>query len=206
MSLPALHVLATDAVVAAPGFTERATGMQEACGECLAVHLRLRETSDRRLFSLAETLEEGAVETDGWLVVNRRVDVALAVGADAVQLGRGALPIAAVRDVAGGSVHIGASVHDLATADLRRREGADYLLAGSVYQTTTHPGIAAAGVEFVERLVPMRLPVIAIGGITIDRVGAVLDAGAAGIAVLGAVWDAADPVAAAARLCKLLER
>lgn len=116
MKLPGLHVLVTDEVAADPEFERRAADMQERCGAELALHLRLRRTPVRRRLALAEALEEGAVETDGWLVVNRRVDIALAVGADAVQLGRGALPILAVRDLAGDALRIGASVHDVPTA------------------------------------------------------------------------------------------
>lgn len=205
MTLPPLHVVVTDAVASDEAFVERAQHMQEVCGESLAIHLRIRRATDRRLLEWAEALEEGAVETDGWLVVNGRIDVALAVGAEAVQVGRDHLPIAAVRDLAGESLRIGASVHDVPTADLRRREGADYLLAGSVYHTATHPGIEPAGVGLIEHLSPMRLPVIAIGGVTVGRVGELRAAGAAGVAVVSAVWDAADPVNAAAELCRALE-
>jgi thiamine-phosphate pyrophosphorylase len=203
--LPSLHIVVTDAVASDRAFVERAQHMQEACGESLAIHLRVRHATDRQLLAWAEALEEGAVETDGWLVVNGRVDVALAVGAEAVQLGRGHLPIDAVRDVAGESLRIGASVHDVPTADRRRLEGADYLLAGSVYHTATHPGIEPAGVALVELLAPMSLPVIAIGGISVGRVGELRAAGAAGVAVVSAVWNAADPGAAAAELCRALE-
>lgn len=205
MTPPALHVLVTDDVAGDPEFARRAAEMQDRCGPRLALHLRLRRTPVRRMLELAEHLEEGAVETDGWLVVNGRLDVALAVGAHAVQLGRGALPIAAVRDVAGDSVVIGASVHDLPTADLRRREGADYLLAGAVYETPSHPGVAPAGLALIERLAPMDLPVIAIGGVTKERVPEVCGAGAVGVAVIRAAWGAPDPVAAVGDLCDALE-
>jgi thiamine-phosphate pyrophosphorylase len=178
--------------------------MQERCGADLAFHLRLRRTPVRRWLALAESLEEGAVETDGWLAINRRLDIALAVGADAVQLGRGALPIAAVRDVAGDSLRIGASVHDLPTADRCRLEGADYLVAGAVYETESHRGTPPAGIELIERLSPMDLPVVAIGGITLDRVAEVCAAGAAGVAVIRAVWNAPEAVEAAAALCEAL--
>jgi len=197
---PGLHVVVTDEVAADAEFEARALEMQERCGPRLALHLRLRDTPARRFLSLAERLEEGAVETDGWLVVNRRLDVALAVGADAVQLGRGALPVGVVRDVAGDWLRIGASVHDLATADRRRLEGVDYLVAGSVYETASHPDAPPAGLALIERLSPMDLPVIAIGGVTLERVPEVRRAGAAGVAVIRAVWGAADPVEAAARL------
>lgn len=200
MTPPGLHVVVTDEVAAETGFEERAVEMQERCGSRLALHLRLRDTPARRMYSLAERLEEGAVETDGWLVVNRRLDVALAVGADAVQLGRGALPVRVVRDVAGDSLRIGASVHDLPTADRRRQEGVDYLIAGPVYETASHPGASPAGLELIERLSPMDLPVVAIGGVTLERVPEVCHAGAAGVAVIRAVWNAADPLEAAVQL------
>lgn len=204
MKLPGLHVLVTDEVAGTPEFERRALEMQEQCGAGLAFHLRLRCTPVRRRLELAESLEEGAVETGGWLVVSGRLDVALAVGADAVQLGRGALPIAAVRDVAGDSLRIGASVHDLPTADRRRLEGADYLVAGSVYETASHPDTRPAGLELIERMSPMELPVVAIGGITAGRVAEVCAAGAAGVAVIRAVWDEPRPVEAAAALCVAL--
>lgn len=198
--LPALHVLVTDDVASDPEFPRRAQEMQERCADALALHLRLRRAPVRRMLELAERLEEGAVETDGWLVVNGRLDVALAAGAHAIQLGRGALPIAAVRDVAGESLAVGASIHDLPTADRRRLEGADYIVAGAVYETATHPEAAPAGLELIERLAPMDLPVVAIGGVTAARVPELAAAGAAGVAVIRAVWSAPEPVAAAERL------
>lgn len=203
--IPRLHVVVNDEAAAGAEFERRAFEMQERCGSLLALHVRLRELPIRRQLEMAERLEEGAVETEGWLVVNRRLDLALAVGADAVQLGRGALPIGAVRDVAGESLRIGASVHDVPTADLRRREGADYLLAGSVYETASHPDQPPAGLRLIEGLEPMPLPVVAIGGITAARVPEVLAAGAAGIAVIRAVWSAREPVEAAVELCEALD-
>ncbi|MFW6084525.1 MAG: thiamine phosphate synthase [Gemmatimonadota bacterium] len=201
MTIPRLHVVVTDEAAAGQAFERQALEMQERCGAALALHLRLREVPVRRQLAMAERLEEGAVATGGWLVINRRLDLALAVGAEAVQLGRGALPIGAVRDVAGESLRVGASVHDVPTADLRRREGADYLLAGSVYETASHPGRPPAGFGLIERLAPMPLPVVAIGGITAARAREVREAGAAGVAVVRAVWSADDPVEAAADLC-----
>lgn len=206
MTLPGLHVIATDEVASDPGFEARAAEMQERCGPGLALHLRMRSTPVRRCLELAERLEEGAVETDGWLVVNRRLDLALAVGADALQVGRGALPIAAVRDVAGESIRIGASVHDLPEADRRRREGADYLVAGPVYETASHPGREPAGLVLIERLSPIGLPIVAIGGVTAERVPEVREAGAHGVAVIRAVWHAPDPAAAARRLADAVAR
>lgn len=205
MKIPGLHVVVSDETAAAPGFERHVLEMQERCGAALALHLRLLDTPIRRQLAVAERLEEGAVESGGWLVVNRRLDLALAVGADAIQLGRGALPIGAVRDVAGESIRVGASVHDVPTADRRRREGADYLLAGSVYDTPSHPGEPPTGLRLIEQLAPMPLPVVAIGGITAARVQEVRGAGAVGVAVIRAVWTSSRPVEAAVELCAALD-
>jgi thiamine monophosphate synthase len=78
-------------------------------------------------------------------------------------------------------------------------------MAGAVYETASHPGVTPAGLALVERLAPMDLPVIAIGGVTIERVPEVCGAGAAGVAVIRAAWSTPDPVAAAGDLCDALE-
>ncbi len=204
MTLPRLHAVVTDAVAQSTEFLDRCAEMQERCGAELAIHLRLRETPVRRQLALAECLEQGAMETDGWLVINRRVDVALACGADAVQLGRDALPIVAVRALVGDSLTIGASVHDLPTADARRRDGADYLVVGSVFSTPTHPGVKPGGHALIRGVADAGLPVVAIGGISEQQVTGVLKAGAHGVGVIRAVWSTPDPASAAERLCSVL--
>ena len=204
MNLPRLHVVATDPVARHPEFLGRCGDMQERCGRELAIHLRLCDTPVRHSLELAERLEEGAVETGGWLVINGRVDVALASGADAVQLGRDALPVAAVRDLVGDSLTIGASVHDLPTADARRRQGADYLMVGTVFATPTHSEATPGGPALIRRIADTDLPIIAIGGISPERLRAVRGAGAHGVAVIRAVWEESDPASAAAALCAAL--
>jgi len=178
--------------------------MQNRCGSELAIHLRLQDMPVRRWLEFGEQLEEGAVETGGWLVINSRVDIALVTGADAIQLGRDSLPIEAVRYLAGDSLVIGASVHDLPTADDRRMKGADYLVVGTIFATETHPGAIPGGPALIKRVADTRLPIIAIGGLNLDRLGAVRAAGAHGVAVIRAVWDEPDPVLAAESLCAAL--
>jgi thiamine-phosphate pyrophosphorylase len=205
LNLPRLHVVATDEVARHAEFLDRCGDMQDRCGSELAIHLRLREMPVRRLLEFAERLEEGAVETGGWLVINGRVDIAMVAGADAVQLGRDSLPIEAVRYLVEDSLIIGASVHDLATADARRMEGADYLVVGTVFATETHPEATPGGSSLIRRLTDTRLPIIAIGGLNAERLGAVLAAGAHGVAVIRAVWDRPDPAFAAEALCAALK-
>jgi len=204
LNLPRLHVIATDVVARHAEFLDRCSHMQARCGSELAIHLRLREIPVRHVLELAERIEEGAVETGGWLVINGRVDIALVAGADAVQLGCDSLPIEAVRYLVGDSLAIGASVHDLPAADARRKEGADYLIVGTIFATATHPEATPGGPELVKGIADSGLPIIAIGGMNLDRLGVVRAVGAYGAAVIRAVWDEPDPARAAETLCTAL--
>jgi thiamine-phosphate diphosphorylase len=96
-------------------------------------------------------------------------------------------------------------VHDLAAAEAARSEGADYLVVGPVFATTTHPGAAPLGLEAFGRIAALGLPAIAIGGVTPERVRAVREAGAWGVAAIRALWDAAEPAAAARAMLEALE-
>ena len=135
------------------------------------------------------------------MFVNDRLDVALAVPSAGVQLGHGSLPVSAARGL-NPLWWIGRSVHDLAEAEAARTEGADYLVVGPVFATASHPGRAPLGLATLQRIVAAagELPVIAIGGITADRVREVRTSGAYGVAAIRALWDDAEPAEAARRM------
>jgi len=194
--LPRLHAVTDDRTVAAGGIVERAAALAVAAGPELAVHVRTRALGGAALLDLARAVGAALAPHGGWLVVNDRADVARAAGARALQLGRGALDVQAARRVVPG-MPVGRSVHDEASARAARAEGADYLVAGPLFATASHPGTAAAGPALVRRAAATGLPVIAIGGLTPERAGAALEAGAWGVAAVRALWDAADPGAAA---------
>ncbi|MFO7259849.1 MAG: thiamine phosphate synthase [bacterium] len=200
--LARLHLVTDDAVLRAADFRERAQAVLAAHGSALALHLRGHGVSGAELFELARDLAFGADGAGAELLVNDRVDVALAAGADGVQLGRRSLPIAAARALLGADAWIGYSAHGAEEAAQAAADGADFILVGTLYRTASHPEREPAGVERVREtvaaLAPAEVPVIGIGGITPERVREVLAAGAYGVAVLGGVWHAADPVAAAA--------
>lgn len=200
--LARLHLVTDDAVLRAADFRERAQAVLAAHGSALALHLRGHGVSGAELFELARDLAFGADGAGAELLVNDRVDVALAAGADGVQLGRRSLPIAAARALLGADAWIGYSAHGAEEAARAAADGADFILVGTLYRTASHPEREPAGVERVREtvaaLAPAEVPVIGIGGITPERVREVLAAGAYGVAVLGGVWHAADPVAAAA--------
>jgi len=200
--LARLHLVTDDAVLRGADFRERAQAVLAAHGPGLALHLRGHGLSGAELFDLARDLAFAADAAGAELLVNDRVDVALAAGADGVQLGRRSLPIAAARAILGADAWIGYSAHDAVEAAQAAADGADFLFVGALYRTASHPEREPAGVDLVREtvaaLAPAEVPVIGIGGITPERVREVLAAGTYGVAVVSGVWHAADPVAAVA--------
>jgi thiamine-phosphate pyrophosphorylase len=170
------------------------------------VQVRDHQATADELYRLASEIV-GICRTLGVRVaVNDRVDVALAVGADGVQLGRQSLPIAEVRRIAPGLL-IGASVHSLDEAREADAAAADWLTFGHVFPTASHPDVPARGVEALAEVVAaVPQPVIAIGGIGPAQVAPVLAAGAAGVAVISAILGAVDPAAATLSLYREIAR
>jgi thiamine-phosphate diphosphorylase len=166
-------------------------------GSDLAFHARGRELTGLELYSLAVQLSN----LPSFLFINDRLDVALAVPTAGVQLGHGSLPVASARAL-NPLWWIGKSVHDLAEAEAARTEGADYLVVGPVFDTASHPGRTPLGLKRLKAIVSAAegLPVIAIGGITAARVREVRGSGAYGVAAIRALWEAAEPAAAARRM------
>ena len=133
------------------------------------------------------------------LAVNDRADVALAAGADVLHLGQDDLPVPVARRILGPEVIIGRSSHSPAQSDAAAAEpGVDYFCAGPAWATPTKPGRPATGpglLAHVAQRHPAR-PWFAIGGISLDRLGEVLAAGATRVVVVRAITEAADPAAA----------
>jgi thiamine-phosphate diphosphorylase len=204
--LPPLHVVTDDEVVARPDFLPNALRVMEIGGPELVFHLRAPRTSGRRLFELALALVPRAIDEDALLLVNDRIDVALAAGADGVQLGGRGIGIADARRMLGRERWIGASVHSGDEAREAAAGGADFVLAGAVYATDSHPGKAGAGLGVIGDAAAAGVPVIGIGGITPERAGEVMAAGAAGVAAIHGVWDAGDVVEAMKRYLRAVGR
>jgi thiamine-phosphate pyrophosphorylase len=139
------------------------------------------------------------------VIVNDRVDIAAATNAAGAQLSARSLSISAARAILGPNAAIGYSAHALAEAERAEAEGANFLLLGTIYHTESHPEIVPAGIDLVASTARRcGIPILAIGGVTPERVPELRAAGAAGVAVIRAVWDARDPVHAAHELAKLL--
>lgn len=189
-SIARLQVITPDATD--PSVLER-TRLALAAGAPW-VQVRSKTATDRARFALARSAVELCAARAATCVIDDRIDVALAAGADGVHLGADDLPVADARRLLGPHAVIGATCRDADDARRALDDGASYLGVGPVYATTTKVGlpdpIGPAGLAAVARAVD--LPVIAISGITGARIHEVLDAGAHGVAVVGAVYDAPD--------------
>ncbi len=172
-----------------------------------AVQVREKDLSAADLAALCRRLREPTRERGALLIVNDRADVALAVGADAVQRTYSSLSVAEIRSVVEKRLSICASVHSRADALSAEAEGADWIVFGPVYDTASKrrygPPQGLAKLEAVTRAV--RIPVIAIGGITPERVGEVRAAGAHGVAAISAILAADSPADATRRFLDALD-
>lgn len=195
---PILHAVTDDAILTAPGFPAAASDVMRALGARGAVHLRAARLSAARLHALAATLAPLQAETGCLLVVNDRVDIALTVGAAAAQLTSRSLSVADARRTAP-DLALGASVHSLEEAATARADGASWIVAGHVFETPTHPGADARGLDYLRSLVGAAdgLPVIAIGGVRPEHVATLRAAGAHGVAAIRGIWAAENAERAA---------
>jgi thiamine-phosphate pyrophosphorylase len=193
-ALPRVHAV-TDERIARRADLDDVAAALAAGAPGIALHARGHTLTGLEHYRLAVRLRP-TLSVPVRLFVNDRLDVALATGADGVQLGTGSLGVAEARRL-GPAWLVGRSVHTVADALAARAAGADYLLAGPVFPTPTHPDAAPLGLAGLGAIVAVGLPVIAIGGVTVERIETLRAAGAWGAAVIRALWDAADPRAAA---------
>jgi thiamine-phosphate pyrophosphorylase len=177
-------------------------------GGVRAIQLREKDLPGKDLFLLAETVRKLTQSYDAALFINDRIDVALAIGADGVQLGRSSLPITTVRALLGGQRLIGVSIHSAEEGQEAQELGADFVLFGPVYFTPSKAsygkpqGLAALN-KTVEKI---SLPVYAIGGIKSENVLEAKRTGIRGVALISAIVSAPDPKKAAEHITELARR
>ena len=177
-------------------------------GGVKAVQLREKDLGGRELSLLAEKIKALCERYQASLFVNDRIDVALGVDADGVQLGSTSMPVGVARELLGEKKLIGVSTHSTEEAIEAEQAGGDFILFGPVYFT---PSKAAYGKpqglgalkEVVEKI---SLPVYAIGGIKVKDITEVRQTGIRGVALISAVLSAVDPCAAAREILGALER
>jgi thiamine-phosphate pyrophosphorylase len=171
-------------------------------GGATAVQLRDKDVTARQTLALGEQLRTLTRAEGALFIVNDRPDLALALEADGVHLGQGDLPVKIARRILGPRAVIGVSTNLPEEARRAEGEGADYVAVGPAFPTATKPDHRA--VLGPERIALVRaatsLPLVAIGGITVERVPALRQAGVDGVCVIGAVLGAANPEVAARRV------
>ena len=164
------------------------------------MQLREKDLPGRHLLEFAMNIRR-AIGDKALLIINERVDVALLASADGVHLGEHALSPSNARILVGDDMLIGRSVHDYEGALEAQRHGADYLIAGSVFPTRSHPGQTPQGLRLIEDLASnLTIPYLAIGGINPQNAADVIRAGASGVAIISAILASAQPAEAARNL------
>jgi len=175
-ALPRLHAITDERIARRADLPEIARELAKGGGSQLAFHARGRALSGREHYDLAARLSDSPTAR---LFVNDRLDIALAVPTAGVQLGNGSLPVSAAR-----------ALNPL------------WWIGRSVFATASHPGRSPLGLAKLQQIVAAAgdLPVIAIGGITAERVREVRSSGAYGVAAIRAFWDDVEPADAARRM------
>lgn len=203
--VPRLHLIGPLAGVVTPEEYPGIAGATSRAANC-AVHVRLPGASGGDVLALARAVQAQSGNRDATvLIVNDRVDVAMLVGAAGIHLGERSLPVADARRLAGEDIMVGRSVHDVEGALRAEAEGADYVIAGHIFETESKRGQPGRGLSWLEEVTrAIALPVIAIGGVNRERVSDVLAAGAWGIGVGRELLAAADPATTAREIAQLL--
>lgn len=177
-------------------------------GGVTAVQLREKDLDSKKLFELAEKLAALCQSYKAELFINDRIDIALAVDAAGVQLGKDSLSLETARALLGSEKSIGYSAHSLEEARAAEKSGADFILFGPVFFTPSKALFGAPqGVDRLRQVVAqLSVPVYAIGGLKSDHVAAVMQTGSRGIALISAIISAPDPADAARTLRAKLAR
>lgn len=163
------------------------------------LQIRSKALSDAELFRCSEPFELACAEFTATLVIDDRVDLAMALGADGVHVGADDLPVNVVREIIDPDAIVGATARSVDEAKRAEDDGATYLGVGPVFVSASKAATVAEpiGVRGVEQIAgAVSLPVFAISGVEVDHVADLLSAGAWGVAVINAVYGAADVAAA----------
>jgi len=173
-------------------------------GGVTLVQLREKTATSRDFYELALRVKAITDRHNVPLIINDRLDIALAVDADGLHIGQEDLPVAVARRLLGPDKILGATAATVKDAVAAQAAGADYLGSGAVYPTSTKPGKTLLPLTTLSQIKQaVHIPVVAIGGISADNVAPVRQSGVDGVAVVSAIMDSPDP-ATAARVIKNL--
>lgn len=176
--------------------------VEAACrGGATIIQLREKDRSTREYLELAKATHEITARYGVPLIIDDRVDVALAIGAEGVHVGQSDMPVKYVRKLMGENAIVGATAKTVPQALEAYEQGADYLGCGAIYPTTTHVKTVITPVETLKEVVKsVPIPVNAIGGLNKDNIFVLKGSGIAGICAVSAIMKAADPETATREL------
>jgi thiamine-phosphate diphosphorylase len=170
--------------------------LAEACirGGARLLQIRAKAMASGELLALTERVVEAARAAGAAVVVNDRADMARMAGAAGVHVGQTDLPAAAARAIVGPDAIVGVSTHDRRQIDEALAAGASYVAVGPIFATgTKDTGYSARGLDLVRYAAGRGTPIVAIGGITLERAPEVVEAGAAAVAVISDILVTGDP-------------
>ncbi|MFC5446978.1 thiamine phosphate synthase [Paenibacillus aestuarii] len=158
-----------------------------------AIHIREKEKPAEQVLRLIGAALAAGVPAER-LYVNGHLSIAATVTLGGLHMAGSSPQLTSLHDMSNRALRTGVSVHGVNEARQREQEGADYLVFGHIYETGSKPGLPPRGLELLSEVTAeVSIPVIAIGGVTPERIRPVLEAGASGVAVMSGIWDAADP-------------
>ncbi|OJH19281.1 thiamine-phosphate diphosphorylase [Bacillus obstructivus] len=170
-------------------------------GGVTAVQLREKHSEGKIFFEKAIKLKQLLAKFDVPLIINDRVDIALAVNAEGIHIGQKDLPLVEVKKIIPNSMIVGVSVQTEEQALVAQKEGADYIGVGTVFPTTTKPDAITMSFATLRKIVQaIHIPAVAIGGISLENVHQLSNVGVSGISVVSAIMKADDPKSAAQML------
>jgi thiamine-phosphate pyrophosphorylase len=197
-----LYLVTDRSLMTANTLSEAVT--QAIVGGCTMVQLREKNSSSHDFFKLATEIKAVTDSFGVPLIINDRIDIALAVRADGVHIGQSDIPAAAAREIIGGDMLMGVSVSSVSEAIQAQKEGADYIGVGAMFPTDTKTDAAAVSMgELWNIRLSVDLPIVAIGGISKENAGLFRNMGINGLAVVSAVIAQPDIRLAAAELKRL---
>lgn len=173
-------------------------------GGTTVIQLREKDCSSREFYELGLRVKKITERYNAPLIINDRVDIALAVGAAGVHVGQGDLPCKVVREIVGPDMIVGVSAATLEEAVRAEEDGADYLGVGAMYATATKTDTRPVSMEELLKIrAAVKIPIVVIGGINKQTLGNFKGTGVNGLAVVSAIVAQLDPEAAARELLRM---
>jgi len=195
LPLPLL-CLVTDRMLCDSGSLEEKVAASVSGGVDM-VQLREKDIPAGELLELASKLRT-ITKNKALLIINDRLDVALAAEADGLHLPEDSLNTQTAREIVPQHFLVGKSVHSLASASTSSAEGADYLILGTIFPSSSKPGAETGGLDIISEVSKVvDAPVLAIGGVNPSNVASVIESGARGVAVISSILSASNPEKAA---------